>query len=184
MNSLARIASMVFGILMLVLSVAVTIETIVRKLFSISLGGVAELSGYAIAVGAPLAFAIAAIDRAHIRINIFHMRLGLRTRAVLNALAAVTMAGLAGYLFYFTWRTVSETAEYQSIAQTPWATPLIYPQSLWLAVMAIFAVAAIWLGLAALRLLAAGDWDGLDRNFAPQSAEEELKAELDDLKRR
>ena len=56
---------------MLALSAAVTVETIVRKLFSVSLGGVDELSGYAIAIGAPLAFAVALIEhrRGDIRIS-------------------------------------------------------------------------------------------------------------------
>ena len=54
-----RIASNIFGITMLSLAVLVTVETLVRKFFSISLGGVDELAGYSIAIGAPLTFAVA-----------------------------------------------------------------------------------------------------------------------------
>jgi hypothetical protein len=58
MEVIARLSSLVFGVTMLLLSVAITVETVVRKAFSISLGGVDELSGYAIAVGAPMAFVV------------------------------------------------------------------------------------------------------------------------------
>ena len=39
MEVIARLSSLVFGVTMLLLSVAITVETVVRKAFSISLGG-------------------------------------------------------------------------------------------------------------------------------------------------
>jgi hypothetical protein len=64
-------------------------ETVVRKLFSFSLGGVDEMSGYAIAIGAPLAFAVALVEQSHIRINILHMQMPPRLQAALNLMAAL-----------------------------------------------------------------------------------------------
>jgi hypothetical protein len=51
--------------MMLVLSALLAVETIVREVLGISLGGVDEHSGYAIAVGAPLAFTVALIEKLH-----------------------------------------------------------------------------------------------------------------------
>jgi TRAP-type C4-dicarboxylate transport system permease small subunit len=184
MQAWVRGAALVFGAMMLLLSAAVTVETLVRKLFSISLGGVDELSGYAIAVGAPLAFAIALIERSHIRINLLYVRLGARARGLLDALSVLALGGLAIFLLVFTVRTVLDTRAFNSIAQTPWATPLIYPQAVWLLAMAVFALPAAWLMLRALALLARRDWTELTRNFGPVTVEEELQAELDDLARR
>ena len=81
MQFIARTSGRLFGILMLTLSVVIAIETVIRKLFSISLGGVDELSGYAIAIGAPLAFTVALVNRSHIRINIFLMRTSVKLQA-------------------------------------------------------------------------------------------------------
>jgi TRAP-type C4-dicarboxylate transport system permease small subunit len=184
MRRYTRAASIVFGVTMLALSVAVTLETLLRKLLSISLGGVDELSGYAIAIGAPLAFAVALMERSHIRINIFYMRMSLRARALLDALSMLSLGAVAAFLFAFTVRTVMDTGTYQSIAQTPWATPLIYPQALWLVAMLLFALPAGWLTLVALRMLARRDWTGLTRRFGPGTVEEELEAELQDVERR
>jgi TRAP-type C4-dicarboxylate transport system permease small subunit len=184
MERYARVASLVFGITMLLLSAAVTVETLVRKLFSVSLGGVDELSGYAIAVGAPLGFAVALIDRAHIRINLFYQRMRPRGRGVLDAASVAALAALALFLAFFTVRTVQETQTYQSIAQTPWATPLIYPQAVWLVAMLAFALPALWLLWRMLALALRGRWEDVAREHGPETVEEELRAELEDLKRR
>lgn len=184
MQRYSRAASLVFGVLMLALAAAVTLETLVRKLFSVSLGGIDELSGYAIAIGAPLAFAVALLERSHIRINVFYLRLGERARGILDGLSLLALGALAVFLFFFTVMTVRETQAYQSIAQTPWATPLIYPQALWLGAMAAFVLPACWLALKALAMLVSLNWTGLIRLGGPETVEEELKAELDDLQRR
>lgn len=184
MQVYSRVASIVFGVMMLALSVAVAVETILRKMFSFSLGGVDELSGYAIAIGAPLAFAVTLIEQSHIRINLLHMRMPVKVQAVMNALAAVSLGVLAGYLLVFTIDTVRDTQDYRSIAQTPWATPLIYPQALWLIGMVAFAVPAAVLAVRAAYLLVRGDWAALNRKFNPESAADELKAELEDFSQR
>jgi TRAP-type mannitol/chloroaromatic compound transport system permease small subunit len=184
MQRYTRVASLIFGALMLALAATVTVETLVRKIFSVSLGGVDELSGYAIAICAPLAFAVALLERSHIRINIFYLSMGERARGLMDGMSLLALGALTVFLFFFTVVTVRETQAYQSIAQTPWATPLIYPQSLWLLAMAAFLIPAVWLALKALKLMARGDWKGLIRLGGPGTVEEELKAELDDLKRR
>lgn len=184
MQHYARAASWTFGVMMLLLTVAVTLETLLRKLFSFSLGGVDELSGYAIALGAPLAFTVALIQRSHIRINLLYLRLQPKPQAWLDAVATLTLGVLAIFLFVFTVKTVWETHQYQSIAQTPWATPLIYPQSLWLIAMLAFALPAAWIMLQAVVLLVQRNWSEMTRRFGPESIDDELKAELEDLQRR
>jgi TRAP-type C4-dicarboxylate transport system permease small subunit len=184
MSTVSRLAAIVFGVMMMALSFAVAAETILRKFFSYSLGGVDELGGYAVAIAAPLAFLVAAIDQAHIRINVLHARMPRRARALLNVVATVSLALLALFLLYFTFRTVEDTLAYRSIAQTPWATPLIIPQSVWLVAMATFAIGMLAIAGHAVRLLLAGNWQALDRRFGPGSAEDELEAELADLKAR
>jgi hypothetical protein len=87
-------------------------------------------------------------------------------------------------LLAFTVKTVLETQAYQSVAQTPWATPLIYPQSVWLVAMAVFLLPALFLPVRALYLLFQGRESAVLEEFGPDSPEAELKAELEDLKRR
>ena len=179
-----RMASNVFGVTMLSLAALVTVETLLRKLLSVSLGGVDELAGYSIALSAPLCFAVALLERSHIRINILYIYLQPRVKAWLDYLSVLSLGVLALFLFGFTVKTVLETQAYQSIAQTPWATPLIYPQAVWLASMALFLVPALWLQIRALTLLTKGQMAALSAEFGPDTPEAELKAELEDLQRR
>ncbi|NMZ40784.1 TRAP transporter small permease [Pseudomonas proteolytica] len=184
MKNYARFSGIVFGAMMLLLALAITAETVVRKLFSFSLGGLDELGGYAMAVCAPLAFTVALIERAHIRISIFQVKMGVRAQAVTNAMAMVSLGLLSAYLLYFTTITLLDTQSYQSVAQTPWATPLVYPQALWLLAMSVFTVAALVLCGQACRLLWRGDWVMLNKRFGADTVAEELKAELGDLAKR
>ncbi|MGV3652350.1 MAG: TRAP transporter small permease subunit [Devosia sp.] len=181
---MARVSGILFGAIMIVLSFAIAAETILRKFFSHSLGGIDELGGYAVAVVAPLAFIVAAHEQAHIRINVLHGHLPLRTRAWLNVAAAVALSLLALFLLYFTLKTVQDTLAYRSIAQTPWATPLIYPQGVWLVAMVSFAIGTIVIAAHAMGLALKGDWQTLDRRYGPGSAQDELEAELADLRAR
>lgn len=184
MQAYSRILGIIFGALMILLSFAVTAETLLRKFFSVTLGGIDELGGYAIAVGAPLAFTVALVQKSHIRITQLTNLFPRKAQAALDAIAALSMAILSAYFFYFTVQTVMDTHAYKSIAQTPWATPLIYPQAVWLVAMAVFAGVALLLAGRAVILLAGGNWLALNRQFGPSSAQEELEAELEDLKKR
>jgi TRAP-type C4-dicarboxylate transport system permease small subunit len=184
MKPMVHLPAVIFGAAMTLLSFAIAVETILRKFFSMSLGGIDEIGGYAVAIVAPLAFLVTASEQAHIRINLLHAKLPLGARAFLNVVSAVSLALLALFLLYFTLETVRETLAYKSIAQTPWATPLIYPQAIWLCAMVVFATGAAVLAARAVVLLARGELQVLDRRFGPGTAEEELEAELADLKDR
>jgi hypothetical protein len=107
-----------------------------------------------------------------------------RLKALMDCLSVVSIGLIALFLFGFTVKTVLETQEYHSIAQTPWATPLIYPQAVWLVAMVVFLLPALWLSFKALALLARGKTTDLIADFGPDTPEDELKAELEDLRRR
>jgi TRAP-type C4-dicarboxylate transport system permease small subunit len=173
-----------FGVVMVAFAVIVTFETIARKFFGISLQGVDELGGYVLAVTSSLAFTLALIDRAHIRIDLFHLMLPRRMRALLNWLSTAMIAAFAVLIVYVAGIVVSETIEFNSTAPTPWATPLVWPQAFWFAALFIFLFFALGVFLHATRLLVGGRWVELDRRHGPKGTQEELQEELEDLRRR
>jgi TRAP-type C4-dicarboxylate transport system permease small subunit len=174
----------VFGAIFLVLSFAVTVETLARKLFNYSLQGVDELAGYSLAIGSTIAFSLALAGRNHIRVDVFHELFPRGLKAALNWISILLLAAMAVLFVAVSWRVVSETLLYRSTAQTPWATPLIYPQALWYAGLVLFMLAALGFAARATWLLAKGRIDELNDEFHPKSAKEELKEELEDLQRR
>jgi TRAP-type C4-dicarboxylate transport system permease small subunit len=173
-----------FGIAMVAFAVLVTFETIARKFFGMSLQGVDELGGYVLAATSSLAFTLALVDRAHIRIDLFHLMLPQPARALLNWLSTVLLAAFAVLIVYVAAIVVTETVEFNSTAPTPWATPLVWPQSVWFAALFVFLVFALGMALHATRLLVRGRWAELDRRHGPKGTQEELQEELEDLRRR
>lgn len=181
---LERLLADLFGLCFVGLAGLVTVETVLRKAFDYSLQGAAELGGYALAVGSAIGFALAVASRAHIRVDVFHERFPPALQAFLNWLSAVLMGALGLFLVGVCWRVIAKTVEYDSAAQTPWATPLIYPQAVWYLALGAFAVVALVHAARACRLYATGRREELLAEFHPKSAKEELKDELDDLSRR
>lgn len=176
-----RVIGIVFGVLFVGLSLFVTVETLTRKLFNVSLQGADELGGYVLAIGATLSFTLALIGRAHIRVDVFHARLPQALRAGLDWLSSVFLAGFSGLLAWLAWYVIEDTRSYQSVSQTPWATPLVYPQAVWLAGLIVFAVVAAVFAVRATLLLLRGRTTELERAFGPRTADEEVAEELEDL---
>lgn len=171
----------VFGLIFLGLAVVVTVETASRKLFNISLQGADELGGYALAVGSTIAFSLALMGRNHIRVDVFHEKFPARVQAWMNWFAIVSLAALGVFIAWVAFKVIGDTMQYRSTAQTPWATPLIWPQSAWYAGLVIFALVATGYALRASKLLFTGQIATLNHDFHPKSAKEELKEELEDL---
>ncbi|ODS51146.1 MAG: permease [Acidovorax sp. SCN 65-108] len=183
-DTLERWLGTLFGLIFVALSLVVAVETALRKLFNISLQGADELGGYALAVGATIAFSLALLGRNHIRVDVFHERLPKAVQVLLNWLSALSMAGFAALLAYLAWFVIQDSRSYQSVSQTPWATPLVYPQTAWLLGLGTFGLLAVGIAAYATYLLVTGRTDALIRMLHPRSTREELKEELDDLQHR
>lgn len=176
--------SIVFGVIFVALSLIVTVETILRKTLNFSIQGADELGGYALAVGSTIAFAIAMTGRNHIRVDVVHDLLPRGFQAFMNWIAVIVMAAFSTLLAVLAYRVILDTMDYRSVAQTPWATPLIYPQSVWSAGMIIFSVVCLLCAARATLLLVRGQIDQLNHEFQPRSAKEELQEELDNVTER
>jgi TRAP-type C4-dicarboxylate transport system permease small subunit len=179
-----NVLAWIFGTIFIALAAVVTVETLSRKLFNISLQGADELGGYSLAVGSTIAFSLALMGRNHIRVDVFHEMLPKRVQAFLNWFSIVSLAVFGIFVAWVATKVITDTMAYGSTAQTPWATPLIFPQSVWYAGLVIFALVATGYALRATGLLATRRIDTLNHDFHPKSAKEELKEELDDLANR
>lgn len=184
MKKLEALAASIFGLAFLVLAVAVTAETIMRKVFNQSLQGVDELGGYILALAGTMSLSVALVARAHIRIDIVHEHLPKALRWPLNVIASVSIFVCALALMRMAWFAYDESSVLGATAQTPWATPLKYPQALWTLALAVFVVVCAFEVFNIAKLLFKGDTRTIDRNYSPRTAQEELEDELADLKAR
>jgi len=178
------VCSCFFGYLCIALSVFISIEVIMRKLFSASLQGADELGGYVLAITSAIAFCVALIGNSHIRIDLVHYKFPLKMQALLNWSANLSILLLALLLTYASVGVLQETLSYGSTAPTPWATPLKYPQFFWTVGLVLFCLLAGYYFFSATRLLVTGHWDDLRILFQPKGSADEVKEELKDLNQR
>lgn len=183
-DTIERWLGILFGLIFVALSLLVAVETVIRKAFNVSLQGADELGGYALAVGATIAFSLALMGRSHIRVDVFHDRLPKWLQELLNWLSVTSLAAFAALMAYLAWFVIQDSSQYQSVSQTPWATPLVYPQSVWLFGLIVFALVSAAYALRATLLLVSGHRDQLNREFGPRSTKDEVDEELEDLKAR
>ena len=183
-DAIERWLGTLFGLIFVALSLLVTVETVIRKLFNVSLQGADELGGYSLAFGATIAFSLALMGRSHIRVDVFHDRLPAWLQTALNWLSVVSLAAFAVLLAWLAWYVVQDTRAYQSVAQTPWATPLVVPQTAWLIGLIGFALVSVGYALRASWLLLRGNVPQLNREFGPRTTKDEVAEELEDLKHR
>jgi TRAP-type C4-dicarboxylate transport system permease small subunit len=161
----------------LVLSVMVSIEIVGRKLFAFSFQGTDDMGGFVLAIIAVVGASYTMAMRGHTRVDVFLVRMPVSVQRWLNTIAMVTLAGFACFA---TWRGSTvflESIEFQSVASNPLQTPLWQPQLVWMIGLTLFALIALAYAVHAIMLLVRGSPE-LNRFYGPQSAQDELDAEL------
>src|SRR3546814_5447621 len=68
-HRLARLGALGGGALTILAAIVIGVDVVLRKTLALSVGGASELSGYVLAIGSSWGFALALLDRAHIRIR-------------------------------------------------------------------------------------------------------------------
>ncbi|PTW59313.1 TRAP-type C4-dicarboxylate transport system permease small subunit [Breoghania corrubedonensis] len=184
MKLISNIAAWIFGAGLVGLALFVTADVIARKFFGLSFEGADELGGYVLAVGAALAFLVALVVRAHMRIDVIYARLPVAPRAVLDWVSLFTLTCMAGLMVWLGWKMLRDSMAYHSSAPTPWATPLAWPQGVWLSALALFFLITAGSLIIATRDLVRGRWREVNARFGSSAEKDELDAELADLKRR
>lgn len=143
MGAVSTAFCLIGGWLLISLSFAICLEVILRKVFSMSLQGIDEYGGYALAVTSALGMAFCFYDHAHIRIDLLVRRLPRPLFRASSFIAIVTLGATAWYLASGAWSVTLESWEFGAFANTPLRTPLYIPQGIWATGLTIFFVAIV-----------------------------------------
>lgn len=169
-----RLIGILGGYACLGLSFLIVVEILARKLLNFSLQGVDEIGGYVVAITGTFGMALAAVERAHTRIDVLLLRLPGRIQAALNLLSYVALALGAAFMAYMGWRTLDDSLTFGSVSSSPLQVPLWMPQSLWMAGLVLFGLSALWTALRGLIALRNG-LDAANRVIAPPSVADEIE---------
>ena len=176
MTPVARFLALVAGYALLLLTLTITAEVLLRRFANISLQGSDELGGYTLAMIGAFGFSLAALERAHTRVEILTEHAGPGTGSVLNLLATLGTMLMALFMAWQGWVALMESVEFRSLSGTPLMTPLWMPQGVWVFGLAVFALVSTALFLHAA-ILFLRDRDRLNRFYGPKSLDDLIHEE-------
>lgn len=173
-----RIASILCGWWLLGYCFLVVLDIVGRARFGLSLQGTDELGGYTLAVTSAFGCAQTLLARRHTRIELVIQRLPRIPAAVLNLLAALTIAGIAVFVLLRGAEVLNESIEFMAVSNSPLQVPLWIPQGLWVGGLGLFAAVAVALGVQASWLLFR-DPARLNTLYGPPTIQEEIAESLE-----
>lgn len=170
------------GTLLLVASFVVCIDVVLRKWWSVTLGGADELAGYALAISSAWGLGYALLHRVHIRIDSLYVLLPVRVCALLDIASVLAFAAFFGVVSFHAYFVFAQSVVSDAHSVSPIGTPLMIPQALWVLGLIEFVLVAVLLFVRGVQLLVRGDVAGVQRLLGSRSATEEVEDELKGLR--
>lgn len=181
----ARFSVWVGGALLIMAAFMVTVDVTVRKLFSLSMAGADEITGYVFAIGTAWAFSLALLDRSNVRIDALYQLLPRSLCAVLDIVGLLVFGGFMGLVTRSAYQVFHGSlgwpfgdTDFWSVSITPLLTPLAIPQGLWLLGLLMFMFTWVLVLLRAVLALLAGDFSRVVAVAGPRTQQEEVEEEL------
>ncbi len=173
----SRVAVWIGGGALLLCAFMVSVDVVMRKLFSITMSGSDEITGYVFAAATAWAYSYALLHRSHIRIDALYGILPVWLRSVLDA---VGLALLLYYMAYLTHRAVDvllTSWEHDSVSITTLSVPQWVPQLLWVTGLGWFVITLAFLLVYVLASLLRGDVATVQDVAGAMSVEKQIDEE-------
>lgn len=169
------------GLALLLCAIMVTVDVIFRKLFSMTMSGSDEISGYVFAASTTWAYSYCLLNRSNVRIDVLYNFLSIKVRAILDvvgiALLLYYMAFLTRKAFDVFWTSWTGN----SVSTTTLLTPLWIPQLAWFLGLLLFVFTLSFMLLYTLISLLRGDAQRVQRVAGAMSTQEEITQETHGL---
>ncbi|MFM7692423.1 MAG: TRAP transporter small permease subunit, partial [Alphaproteobacteria bacterium] len=157
----------------------ITFDIVARSFFGFSSKATVEVTGYMLAGGIAWALAHTLARRAHIRVDVFMMRLPLGLRAWLHLFSLTLLLGLGIFFAWAALELVDESALFNAHDNSALRIEMIWPQGIWAFGIISFAVMALVLMLEASLSILAGEPEALDTLLGSRTLQDETKEALE-----
>ncbi|RXK12202.1 C4-dicarboxylate ABC transporter permease [Halarcobacter mediterraneus] len=141
------------GILLFSSVLLISTEVFLRKFFLVSFGGVDEISGYILGISISWSLAYVLFEKMHIRVDILYTKASKIVKSSLDSIAMFFTLLFSIFLTYFTGNVFLTSLEKNSLANTPLATPLWIPQSVWFLGFLFFSFLTLIMFIKAIKAL-------------------------------
>lgn len=157
----------------------ITFDIVSRRFFGFSSQGTTEISSYMLAFGITWGLTYTLAVKGHIRVDVLVMRVPLRARAFLHALALAFLVVLSVLLSWRAWSVVLESWEFGTIDPTIFHIPLVIPQGLWAFGITVFSALTVAMLADTLLLLLVGRYAAVDELLGSRAVEQETQEALE-----
>ena len=157
----------------------ITFDIVARSFFGFSSKATVEVTGYMLAGGIAWALAHTLARRAHIRVDVFMMRLPLRLRAWLHLFSLTLLLGLGIFFAWAALKLVDESALFNAHDNSALRIEMIWPQGIWAFGIISFAIMALILMLEASLSMLAGEPEALDSLLGSRTLQDETEEALE-----
>lgn len=156
-RAMNRWAAYGVGILLLA-GVAFIIADVVMRRFGSSLGGADEISGYLMALASTWGMGYAAVELAHVRIDVLRSLARPPVRALFDVLALLSMTATVWFITYKAWPVVSRSLDLGSRSNSALELPLWMVQVPWFAGWVWFSLTLLMICFSVLVAVVQGGW--------------------------
>ena len=174
---IAQIAVWIGGGAHLAAAIMVTIDVVLRKIFSITMSGSDEMSGYVFAAGTTWAYSYCVLHRSNIRIDAVYNLLPRRLCGVLDIVGVVLLLIFNAVLTRHAWEAFATSYVRDSVSITTLATPLWIPQLFWVIGLIAFELTLIFVAVYATLRYWQRDDAAVNRIVGVPTVAEEVEAE-------
>jgi len=161
------------------ITLLITFDIIARRLMGFSTEATTEVTGYLMAIGMSWGMAGTLFERGHVRIDVLVQKLPLKVRVWLHMASLLALLVSTAFFVYGAYSLARDSWELGATDLSTLRMPMVVPQGLWAAGLALLLLTVVAMAARSLRQLAGGEADAMDRMLMARTYEDEAAETLE-----
>ena len=177
LERISQLAVWVGGAALLAAALMVTVDVLSRKIFSITMSGSDEYSGYVFSATTTWAYSYCLLHRSNVRIDALYNYLPRKVTAILDVVGLLLLFYFMSIMTYYAMVSFVDSWVNNSVSITTLGTPQWIPQLFWVAGLILFFVTLIFVVVYSITALLQRNWDLVARIAGVPSIAETMQEE-------
>ena len=177
LERISQLAVWVGGAALLAAALMVTVDVLSRKIFSVTMSGSDEYSGYVFSATTTWAYSYCLLHRSNVRIDALYNYLPRKVTAILDVVGLLLLFYFMSIMTYYAMVSFVDSWVNNSVSITTLGTPQWIPQLFWVAGLILFFVTLIFVVVYSIIALLQRNWDLVARIAGVPSIAETMQEE-------
>jgi len=177
LERISQLAVWVGGAALLAAALMVTVDVLSRKIFSVTMSGSDEYSGYVFSATTTWACSYCLLHRSNVRIDALYNYLPRKVTAILDVVGLLLLFYFMSIMTYYAMVSFVDSWVNNSVSITTLGTPQWIPQLFWVAGLILFFVTLIFVVVYSVAALLQRNWDLVARVAGVPSIAETMQEE-------